>query len=359
MAVSSLSTRMTDILSRRIEILDKVAAGVPPPDAPRGGPEAISGWYEESLLHIHAHHPFPPAGPGTLGPLLSGAAERTIECLFGMSAHAGAPVAIFSLGSLATRDIHYGSDLDLVAVGGEDFDPSGCADMIRRMIELGRSIRGLSLDLRLRGEGDGAPLVQGLDAYRAYFERRASFWEFVAFGKLRFICGHPPTGRDFERMIRRGIEDAFSSPGLIDRLRAERERLESLSGGDWDVKHAAGGLYDLDFMAASARGEDDGAGSGTDVRLGRLTGQGLLEEAETEELLRAHTLYYLIEHAAAHHGLSYPPLPERIAFFENYLGSLLGPLVPGGGTFLDGLARTKRTVREIFDRFCGRWNDRG
>ncbi len=359
MVVSSLSTRMTDVLSRRIELLDKVAAGIPPPETPRGGPEAVSNWYEESLLHIHSYHPFPRAGPGTLGPLLSDAAERVIESLFDTSVGAGIPVALFSLGSLATREIHFGSDLDLVAVGGEGFDPAGCADMIRRMIEVGRNTRGISLDLRLRGEGDGSPLVQGLEAYRSYFERRASFWEFVAFGKCRFICGDPGTGRDFERLLRRRIGERLSSPGLVDELRAERERLESLSGGDWDVKHAAGGLYDLDFMAATVLGKEDEPVSGTDARLGLIADRGLLGEDEADILRRAHALYYLIGHAAAHHGLRYPPLPERITFFERYLGSLLGPLLSGSESFLEGLTGTKRTVREIFERFCERWRDRG
>jgi glutamate-ammonia-ligase adenylyltransferase len=359
MVVSSLSTRMTDVLSRRIELLDKVAAGIPPQETPRGGSGAVSKWYEESLLHIHSHHPFPRTGPGTLGPLLSDAAERVIKSLFDMSVGAEVPVALISLGSLATRESHYGSDLDLVAVGGKGFDPAICADMIRRMIELGRTTRGISLDLRLRGEGDGSPLVQGLEAYRAYFDHRASFWEFVAFGKRRFICGHPGTGRDFELLLRRKVQERFSSPGLIDKLRAERGRLESLADGDWDVKHAAGGLYDLDFMAATVRREEDESIFGPDVRLGLLADRGLVQEEEADILRRAHALYYLIEHAAAHHGLRYPPLPERIAFFERYLGSLLGPLLTGGEPFLEGLARTKRTVREIFDRFCERWRDCG
>jgi glutamate-ammonia-ligase adenylyltransferase len=359
MTVSSLSTRMTDVLSRRIELLDKVAAGIPPPETPLGGPEAVSNWYEESLLHIHIYNPFPRAGPGTLGPLLSGAAEGVIERLFDMSVGAEVPVALFSLGSLAARESHYGSDLDLIAVGGEDFEPADCADMIRRMIGLGRTTRGISLDLRLRGEGDGSPLVQGLEAYRAYFEHRASFWEFVAFGKRRFICGHSETGRDFEQLLRRRIQERLSSPGLIDELRAERERLESLSAGDWDVKHAAGGLYDLDFMAVTVRGEEDETISGSDARLDLLAERGLLEESEADILRRAHTLYYLIEHAAAHHGLRYPPLPERTVFFERYLGTLLGPLLPGGESFSEGLARTKRTVREIFGRFCERWRGCG
>jgi glutamate-ammonia-ligase adenylyltransferase len=359
MVVSSLSTLMTDVLSRRIELLDKVAAGIPPAERPADGPEGVSNWYEESLLHIHIHNPFPRVGPGTLGPLLSGVAERVIERLFDMSGGGEVPVALFALGSLAVRESHCGSDLDLVAVGGEGFEPADCADMIRRMIELGRSTRGISLDLRLRGEGDGSPLVQGLDTYRAYFEHRASFWEFVAFGKRRFICGHPETGRAFEQLLRRRVKEGLSSAGLIDELRSARGRLESLSEGVWDVKHAAGGLYDLDFLAATVRGEGEGHVMGLDGWIGLLAGKGLLGEGEGDILRRAYALYYLIEHAAAHHGLHYPPLPERIVFFERYLGALLRQILPGGESFPEGLARTKRSVREIFDRFCERWGSGG
>ena len=359
LSISSLSTVMSEVLSRRIELLDKVAAGIPPAVRPAHGPEAVSKWYEESLLHIHSHNPFPRVGPDTLGPLLSDAAEKVIERLFDTSGGGDIPVALFALGSLAMKESHYGSDLDLVAVGGDGFDPADCADMIRRMIELGRSTRGISLDLRLRGEGDGSPLVQGLEAYHAYFAHRASFWEFVAFGKRRFICGHTKTGNAFEQMLRRMMKERFSSAGLIDELRSARGRLESLSEGDWDVKHAAGGLYDLDFMAATFRGDVDESVPGLEESLGLLVEKGLLVEGERETLHGAHTLYYLIEHAAAHHDLRYPPLPERAAFFEHYLGTLLGPIFPAGETFPKGLARTKRSVREIFNRFCERWEGRG
>jgi len=352
--LSSLSTRMTEVLSRRIELLDRVAEGIPPAEIPGEDPGDISNWYEETLLHIHCRHPFPRSGPGALGPLLAGAAERVITRLFEAVGCDDLPVALFALGSLAARESRFGSDLDLVAVGGEGFEPSECAEALRRMIGLGRGIRGVTLDLRLRGEGDGSPLVQGLEYYGAYFERRASFWEFVAFGKRRFLCGDERTGRDFEMMIRRRIGERFASPGLAGELRSERARLESVSKSAWDVKHAAGGLYDMDFMAATIRGEIDDAATGSDAWPELLAERGLIKGGEAELLRRARTLYYLIEHAAAHHGLRYPPLPERVRFFERYLDALLGELSPGGDPFLDRLAGVKRSVREIFDRFCER-----
>jgi len=351
--VSSLSTSMTGVLARRIELLDAVAAGVPPDGIPPGT-GAVSGWYEESLLHIHCQNPFPRSGPDTLGPLLSGAAERVIRRLFEESGGGEAPIALFALGSLAARESRFGSDLDLVAVGGEGADPAACAGTIRRMIALGRGTRGITIDLRLRGEGDASPLVQDLETYRAYFERRASFWEFVAFGKRRFICGDERIGADFDLLVGRRIAERFSSPGLMEELRQARAGLESLSEGVWDVKHAPGGLYDIDFMGAAARSGNAAEDSGSSGRLAALAGSGLLERSEAELLRRAHAVYYLVEHAAAHHGLRYPPLPERARFFEGYLGALLEPLLPGPEPFSERLARLKRSVREIFDRFCAR-----
>jgi glutamate-ammonia-ligase adenylyltransferase len=230
--------------------------------------------------------------------------------------------------------------------------------MIRRMIELGRSTRGISLDLRLRGEGDGSPLVQGLDTYRTYFERRASFWEFVAFGKRRLICGSSETAAAFDGLLDQRIGERFSSAGFMEELRSARKRLESLSEGDWDVKHAAGGLYDLDFMAATVRGEERARQAGHEEWIGMLVERELLAQGEDEILRGAHELYYLIGHAAAHHGLRYPPLKERTAFFDRYLGALLRRNIAKDETFREGILSTKRSVRDIFDRFCGRWESR-
>ncbi len=110
----------------------------------------------------------------------------------------------------------------------------------------------------------------------------------------------------------------------------------------------------MDFMAATIRGEIYDAATGSDAWPELLAERGLIKGGEAELLRRARTLYYLIEHAAAHHGLRYPPLPERVRFFERYLDALLGELSPGGDPFLDRLAGVKRSVREIFDRFCER-----
>jgi glutamate-ammonia-ligase adenylyltransferase len=353
-AISSLSTRLTGVMSRRIELLDGLAEGLPPPPAPpSGGPETVARWYEETLLHIHCHNLFPDAGPERLGPLLAHAAELSIERLFALSGGGESGIALIGLGSLATGECHLGSDLDLVAVAGNECDPTHATQIVRRMIEFGASARVGTLDLRLRSEGEGSPLVQSLESYRQYFDRRAAHWEFIAYTKCRFLCGQSETGIAFERLVREKAAEVISS---VHELRSAREKLESLSGGRWDVKHAAGGLYDIDFMAATKRtvaGE-----KGLFACLERLEREGFLERSEREALIHANRVYYLIEHAAAHHALVYPPLPESIVFFDEYLGRLLHPLLPGSAPFTDRLASVKRSVREIFGRFIDRLKER-
>jgi glutamate-ammonia-ligase adenylyltransferase len=357
-SISSLSTRLTGVISRRIELLDALAEGIPPPSVPPAdGPESVSRWYEQMLLHIHCLNVFPGAGPETLGPLLADAAGLAIERLFSLSGGDGSGIALVALGSLASGECHLGSDLDLVAVAGEGCDCPEAARIIRRMIELGSSARVGTLDLRLRSEGEGSPLVQRLEAYRQYFGRRAAFWEFIAYAKCRFLCGQRDVGVAFERLVYEKAGEAVSSRRAVRELRSARNRLESLSVGPWDVKHAPGGLYDIDFMAATARA---GAGqSGLSTCLERLERVGLLEGAERQTLDLAHRVYYLVEHAAAHHSLAYPPLPESVAFFDEYLGRLLHSALPGHDAFPERLGGVKRSVREIFNRFLDRFQEKG
>ena len=349
LVISSLSSRLTGVIDRRIELLDALAEGLPPdaePDAGETG--AVARWYEEQLLHIHCRNPFPESGLETLGPLLTEAMWTVIEHLFTLSGGSLEPIAIMALGSLGSGECHLGSDFDLIAVAGEGFDPTRAAETVRRMIESGREAHTAPIDLRLRGEGESSPLVQSIGSYRRYFKDRAALWELLAYSKCRFLCGDRETGVAFERLVTGRALEAMSTGDYEAGLRGARERLESLSRGAWDIKHAAGGLYDIAFI--EARSGKTRAGS-VAARLAALVAEGLLGEDEAESLLHARRLYYLIEHASAHHEIIYPPIPEHEKFFEDYLGRLLGPLLPGEGTTLERLASVRRSVRDIFDRF--------
>jgi glutamate-ammonia-ligase adenylyltransferase len=210
------------------------------------------------------------------------------------------------------------------------------------------------VDLRLRGEGEGAPLVRTLASYETYFETRAGLWEILAYSKCRFICGDVRAGRAFEEMLGGALPDLFARGDWKAELGRSRERLESLSKSPWDVKHAPGGLYDMDFMLSAAflrRLLDSPGGPDPGGAFEYLRAVGLLGGDDPAILSRAYRLFWTIEHAAALHGIPYPPLPEREEFFERYLGRLLGGSLPGAGTFLERLRSAREDVRSAFTRF--------
>jgi glutamate-ammonia-ligase adenylyltransferase len=360
-AVASLSTRLSETLANRIELLDLLAEGVPPGDAPdlkaKDAIPRLARWHEESLLFIHSQNPIPENGPEVLGPLLAGLSERALGALFVRGDGETRGLALFAAGSVATRTARFGSDLDLVAVTTDERSASLEAETVRRILEDARAARLGATDMRLRGEGEGSPLVQTLDYYESYLQTRASIWEILALSKCRFMCGNAETGAAFEAMLRRTLPLVFAREGWKGRLLESRARLEELSKSPWDVKQAPGGLYDIDFIlsAASFTGAiGDNLSADHTGEFERLRKAGLIDDGAPEALLGAFRLFWTIEHAAALHGFPYPPLPEREAFLDGYFDRLFGARAAGDGSFLSRLGLTKKRVREIFDRFFER-----
>lgn len=373
LGVAAHSTRLSEILARRMEVLDALAEGAPPPPPPdippaaataaaagagRSFAEALGRWYDEARLFAHAQHPLPANGPETIGPALADAAERATAALFERSGPGSAGVALFAAGSLATRAIRFGSDLDLVAVASGEREAADGAIALRGVLEEARAARLDAVDLRLRGEGEGAPLVQTVDYLARYLASRAAPWEILAYSKCRFIAGDAGAGRAFAETLRETLPAVFRRPGWKGRVAESRGRLEALSRGPWDVKHAPGGLYDLDFIQSAAflLGHLDSAGSpDRGAAFAYLGALGLLDPGDADTLSAAWRLYWTIEHAAALHGIPYPPLPGREEFFDRYLDRLLGPpSLPGPGTFLERLGGARDRVRAAYHRFFER-----
>jgi glutamate-ammonia-ligase adenylyltransferase len=221
---------------------------------------------------------------------------------------------------------------------------------MRSLVALSSAARLAAVDLRLRGEGESAPLVQTIDYYRSYFEGRARDWEAVAFGKCRFIAGEAEPGLAFMEMLRGALPAMLASSGWRDRMTEARRKLEALSTGPWDVKHAPGGRYDIDFLLAAARlrgAIGDEPSPDVSRELDSLASALPLDAGEKATLAQAFDVYYLIEHAAALHGFAYPPLPEREEFFGRYLDRLLGARLPGEDPFADRLSALRAEVRRI------------
>jgi len=378
LSIASLSTRLSEILAKRIELLDLLAegpllasaapAGEPdgaelphapphvtaPSDDSRAFIRALARRHEEALLMIHSRRPIPENGPEVLGPLLADESEGALKALFERNAARARGLALIAAGSLATRSARFGSDLDLLAICRDETSVLEDTGMIRALLDGTREAGLGPIDMRLRGEGESSPLVQTLGFLEGYLQTRARPWELLAYAKCRFLCGDAETGRAFEEMLRQTLPVLFLRKDWKRRLLESRAALATLSKSAWDVKHAPGGLYDIDFLLSAARfvGIISGVPSADHKReFERLREAGLIAAGDPETLLEAFRLFWTIEHAAALHGFSYPPLPEREAFFKSYFARLFDGRMPGGEPFLQRLGRDRRGVRGVFDRF--------
>ena len=180
----------------------------------------------------------------------------------------GEETAVLAMGKLGGREMTATSDLDLILI--YDFDdehpesdgkrPLYGAQYFARLTQ--RLINALTaqtnygalyqVDMRLRPSGRAGPLATQIGGFASYQETEAWTWEHMALTRARVVSASPAFGARVEKVIRdilqrprdadadrrrRGGNARARSP----RKRATRER--------WDLKYAAGGLVDIEFIA--------------------------------------------------------------------------------------------------------------
>jgi [glutamine synthetase] adenylyltransferase / [glutamine synthetase]-adenylyl-L-tyrosine phosphorylase len=178
----------------------------------------------------------------------------------------GQETAILALGRLGSREMTASSDLDLILL--YDFDPEHpdsdgekslhgahyFARFTQRLISAFtiRTNYGVlyDIDMRLRPSGRAGPLASHISSFAEYQEREAWTWEHMALTRARVISASP----DFRKRIEKLIRDALIRPrerAGIAKDAADMRRAIALERGEndlWDLKYAAGGLTDIDFI---------------------------------------------------------------------------------------------------------------
>lgn len=228
-------------------------------------------------------------------------------------------LAVLGLGRLGSGGMDYGSDLDVVIVY-DSTTPSPVAALTHdeayaRLAEL--LITALShitrerylyrVDLRLRPDGQKGPLVTGSEAFIAYLEKRAGFWEWLAHVKLRAVAGDLEFGRAIEAAARKLIHE-LAHKADPDQLCAEtrrlRDRLEkektARRNAGLDIKHGAGGMLDVYFAARYLQLRDnvpdDYEDRSTPATLRRLLAAGSLDKTNFVTLDEGYALLRLVDH---------------------------------------------------------------
>lgn len=198
---------------------------------------------------------------------LSALADATVECTLRWAwphlrqRHADQPrFAVIAYGKLGSKELGYGSDLDLVFLFDDEDEraPEAYAAFARKLITwltLRTSAGELfEIDTALRPNGNSGLLVTSLASFEAYQQRRGSntawTWEHQAITRARFCAGAPDIGARFEQVRRDVIAAPRDAAALREEIRTMRTKVReahTVKAGLFDVKHSAGGMMDAEF----------------------------------------------------------------------------------------------------------------
>jgi len=179
----------------------------------------------------------------------------------------GEETVILAMGKLGGHEMTATSDLDLILV--YDFDDTHPesdgsrslygAQYFARLTQ--RLINALTaqtnygalyqVDMRLRPSGRAGPLATRLDGFAAYQETEAWTWEHMALTRARLISGSPAFKTRVEYVIRDILRRPRNAELVAGDVLEMREAIakEKGEGDRWDLKYAAGGLVDIEFIA--------------------------------------------------------------------------------------------------------------
>lgn len=158
--------------------------------------------------------------------------------------------AVIALGKFGGRELSYGSDLDVIFIGGTS---AAAAAVLAMMGKEGREGIVFRMDARLRPDGQDSPLTLSLAACRNYYAKRAHFWERQALTRARACAGDARAGAAFLKMVDEVIYSRAMTDAEMGELKAMRLRIEKERGDPddraRDFKTGAGGLVDVEFLA--------------------------------------------------------------------------------------------------------------
>src|SRR5450631_3619944 len=227
----------------------------------------------------------------------------------------GQETAILAMGRLGSREMTASSDLDLILL--YDFDPEHpdsdgarslqgahyFARFTQRLISAftTRTNYGVlyEVDMRLRPSGRAGPLASHIASFAEYQQREAWTWEHMALTRARVISASPGFRADIEKIIR-GVLTRPRDAAAVANDVAEMRRAIALEKGErdvWDLKYAAGGMVDIDFVAqylqlVHAADKPDILDVSTLHVLDNAARLGVLPQPEAEVLRSAARLYH-------------------------------------------------------------------
>jgi glutamate-ammonia-ligase adenylyltransferase len=239
-------------------------------------------WVHDRKFQVGVHFLQGMADVDRVGEVLSDIAEVALRGVWPhvqaeiTAKHGGLPgrgLAVLALGKLGGREMTISSDLDLVFVA-EAADPTAESDgakpldpgryytrLAKRFIDAVSAATAegtlYEVDMRLRPQGQGGPLVTSIPAMAKYYgltdgaEGEAWTWEFMALTRARPVVGEAGLCTDVTETVRAALSRPRDTDKLLADVAEMRARIakEHPPRDDWHVKYLDGGLIDLEFLA--------------------------------------------------------------------------------------------------------------
>jgi glutamate-ammonia-ligase adenylyltransferase len=178
------------------------------------------------------------------------------------------PMVALALGKHGSSEMGLVSDLDMVFVlaGDPDTNINGRSSrewaqrlgrrMIRQLTGSPPFGAGYEFDARLRPSGNSGVLVTTLDGFRGYQLHEAHTWEHQALCRTRAVTG----SEDAREKVMTVVQEVLDEPRDVkllatDILEMRQKMLEHLASKTKtmiNLKHDAGGLVDIEFLAQYA-----------------------------------------------------------------------------------------------------------
>ena len=178
------------------------------------------------------------------------------------------PLLALALGKHGSREMGLVSDLDMVFVlaGDIDMEVNGRSArewgqrlgrrMIRQLTGIPPFGAGYEFDARLRPSGHSGVLVTTLQAFRGYQLHEAQVWEHQALCRARVVTGSAVLRASLLGIVQEVLDIKRDRQRLAkDVLEMRQKMLEHLASKSdtcINLKHDAGGLVDIEFLAQYA-----------------------------------------------------------------------------------------------------------
>jgi glutamate-ammonia-ligase adenylyltransferase len=286
----------------------------------------------------------------------------------------GGEAAVLAMGKLGGQEMTATSDLDLIVVyefeaehpESDGVRPLYGSQYFARLTQ--RLINALTaqtnygvlyqVDMRLRPSGRSGPVATALASFENYQRNEAWTWEQLALTRARVVSATPGFARRIEDVIRKALcrprDRELTAGDVVEMRRAIAA--EKGDGDRWNLKYAAGGLIDIEFIAqflqlVHAHEHPDMLDTSTIGALDKAWQLGLLDPEDAEVLRPAARLYHSLTQVLR------VCLPEEFDPKEAR-PELLGLLtragdVPNFAALEAHVAETQERVRASFVRVLG------